>query len=97
MAWDMEYRGDAVNVFVHTIHTMNTDRNRGEYDNFVPVIQSSGMGKSRMVDEAAKYIFTLPFNLRPALETSGMFHQSLFLIRSDWRFPRFPDWKSTSP
>ena len=35
---------------------MNTDRDRGEFDSFVPIVQSSGMGKSRMVDEAAKYI-----------------------------------------
>ena len=57
--------GDAVNFFVQAIHTMNTDRDHGGYDNFVPIVQSSGIGKSRMVDEAAKYIFTLPFTLRP--------------------------------
>jgi hypothetical protein len=33
------------------------------------IIQSSGSGKSRLVDEAARHIFTIPFNLRPKSET----------------------------
>jgi len=42
MAWDMQYKGDAVNLFVEAVHAMNTDRARHEYNNFVPIIQSSG-------------------------------------------------------
>jgi hypothetical protein len=33
------------------------------------IIQSSGSGKSRLVDEVARHIFTIPFNLRPKSET----------------------------
>jgi hypothetical protein len=43
---------------------MNNDRGDRLYTNFVPVIQSSGMGKSRLVDETAKLIFTIPFCFR---------------------------------
>ena len=43
---------------------MNLDRGMKLYANFVPIIQSSGMGKSRLVDETAKLIFTIPFCLR---------------------------------
>ncbi|OBZ69254.1 hypothetical protein A0H81_10848 [Grifola frondosa] len=43
--------------------------NRGEYDDsifasFVPIIQSSGTGKPRAVDQMANVVFALPFNLR---------------------------------
>jgi len=93
-AWNIEYKGDAVNPSVQAVHIMNTDRDRSEYDNFVPIVQSLGMGKSRMVDEAAKYIFTLPFNLRPRFESSGTSHHlhSLFLLTG---LPRFPGGQST--
>lgn len=36
------------------------------YANMMPIIQSSGTGKSRMVDELAKIEFVFPFNLREA-------------------------------
>jgi len=78
----MDYKGDAANLFVQAMHAMNTDRERHTYENFVPIVQSSGMGKLRMADEAAKYIFTLPFNLRSSRETSGTIPKSPFLILS---------------
>ena len=43
---------------------MNNDRGKKLYANFVPIIQSSGMGKTRLVDETAKLIFTILFCLR---------------------------------
>jgi hypothetical protein len=79
----MEYKGDADKLFVQAVHIMNTDRDRHMYDNFVPIAQGSGTGKSRMADEAAKYIFALPFNLRSSRETSGAIRRSSFLILSD--------------
>lgn len=41
------------------------------YSNYVSIVQSSGTGKSRMVDEAAKLVFTIPLNLRKQVETKG--------------------------
>jgi len=34
------------------------------YGNMMTIIQSSGTGKSRMVDQLARIVFTLPFNIR---------------------------------
>jgi hypothetical protein len=41
------------------------------YSKTVPIIQSSGSGKSRMVDKLAHCVFTLPFNLRLKLDNCG--------------------------
>ncbi|RDB20920.1 hypothetical protein Hypma_012066 [Hypsizygus marmoreus] len=75
-AWKAEYCGDSAALFVEALHTMNNDVDRKVYDNFFPVIQSSGTGKSRMVDEAAKRIFTLPFSLRSEDDSSGTILQT---------------------
>ncbi len=42
----------------------------GAYSNILPIVQSSGAGKSRCVHEAAGLIFTLPLNVRPSAEDS---------------------------
>ena len=56
---------------------MNNDRGDRLYANFVPIIQSSGMGKSRLVDETAKLIFTIPFCFRS--ESDGeCIHAAIF-------------------
>jgi len=41
------------------------------YSNTVSIIQSSGTGKSRMVDQLAHLVFTIPFNLRLSSEARG--------------------------
>lgn len=47
------------------------------YANMLPIIQSSGTGKSRMVDELAKCAFTIPFNLQGKLESQSELVKSL--------------------
>ena len=42
------------------------------YSSTVSIIQSSGYGKSRMVNEMANHVFTLPFNLQDPKETKGV-------------------------
>ena len=43
-----------------------------EYMTHVCVTQSSGSGKSRLVDKVAETIFTIPFNVRePAPDADG--------------------------
>jgi hypothetical protein len=49
---------------------MNRTRGAKYYSNYLPIVQSSGTGKSRMVDELAGEIFTIPLNLREP-NTSG--------------------------
>lgn len=79
-AWSTPYVSDRHKLLVDIITRMKTgtnrlalkageldDNNTGELDdsnNTVTIVQSSGTGKSRMVDEAARLVFTLPFNLR---------------------------------
>ncbi|KAF9465579.1 hypothetical protein BDZ94DRAFT_1346066 [Collybia nuda] len=71
-AWKVKYVGNSDSVLVEALHAMNSERSRGaEYNNFMHIVQSSGMGKSRTVDEAAKIVFTLPFNLRPSEDTTA--------------------------
>ena len=40
------------------------------YANMMTILQSSGTGKSRMVDQLAFQVFTFPFNLRDPAETT---------------------------
>src|SRR5260370_38648064 len=44
----------------------------GTYSSTGSIIQSSGYGKSRMVNEMANRVFTLPFNLRDPEVTKGV-------------------------
>lgn len=41
---------------------------KGLYARVLPIIQGSGVGKSRMLDEAAEYFFTFPICLRVSSE-----------------------------
>jgi hypothetical protein len=41
-----------------------TESRDGAYMNMIAIVQSSGTGKSRLVHELAKKIFTIPLNLR---------------------------------
>ncbi|KIM71731.1 hypothetical protein PILCRDRAFT_93735 [Piloderma croceum F 1598] len=51
-------------LFWLVLDHMNKDRSLKLYTNFLTIIQSLGMGKSRLVDETAKLIFTIPFCFR---------------------------------
>ncbi|KDQ14213.1 hypothetical protein BOTBODRAFT_175000 [Botryobasidium botryosum FD-172 SS1] len=59
--------------------TINNVKRRYDYSNTVAITQSSGAGKSRMVDEQAKFAFTIPFNLRPECDPE--------YISRDYYFP----------
>src|SRR5260370_2359227 len=50
------------------------------YSSMLSIIQSSGYGKSRMVNEMANCVFTLPFNLRDPEEIKGVV-KSRFISR----------------
>ena len=51
------------------------------YANQISIIQSSGTGKSRTVDELAKRLFSFPFNLREAPNIEGELVQRQLLVR----------------
>jgi nicotinamide riboside kinase len=55
---------------------MNEERSPTQaYANMMTIIQSSGTGKSRLVDKLAEAVFTLPFNLRNPEEDECRFSQ----------------------
>jgi hypothetical protein len=72
----MKYSGTLQHHLKETINDRNSHRGHRVYMNFLPIIQSSGMGKSRMVDELAKSVFTIPFILA-ANDTSGKVYFTL--------------------
>lgn len=72
-AWVAPYYGETVNLLKTAIDNMNASRGNCDYTNFIPIIQSSGTGKSRAVDELAKQIFTIPLNLSLPGDQDGMF------------------------
>ncbi|KAH9948097.1 hypothetical protein B0H21DRAFT_735354 [Amylocystis lapponica] len=65
-AWQVPYRGDNHEVLYSEMTTMAKTEDMWSC---TAIIQSSGSGKSRMVDEQAKFVFTIPFNLRLSSES----------------------------
>lgn len=80
-SWTSEYQGDCAVLFKKAMetrsspggyaNTMETRLSPGGYANIGSIIQSSGTGKSRLVDEVAKTVFTFPFNVRNPEEVSA--------------------------
>jgi hypothetical protein len=74
-AWFDPFIGNNHTLLLNNIRAMDDARRDGQKDddlfymNQASIIQSSGSGKSRLVDEVARNIFTIPFNLRPAGES----------------------------
>jgi hypothetical protein len=63
-SWDATFRGNAADVFLMSISTA-FDRPRDDvYARFSSVVNSAGTGKSRMVDQIAKKVVTIPICLR---------------------------------
>lgn len=67
-AWKQDFHGDHHVFFIDEINRISKG---GYYSHFNVILQSSGTGKSRTVDEMAKLVFTLPFNLRADIENQG--------------------------
>ena len=71
-AWRTEYRGGYPRLLLNNIRNMSKHWQPVQpYAKQVAIIQSSGTGKSRMVHELSKLIFTIPFNLWLADESRG--------------------------
>ncbi|PPQ94721.1 hypothetical protein CVT25_009576 [Psilocybe cyanescens] len=66
-AWKTEYCGNHhQNLLKNISHCIGT----GPYENTAAIIQSSGFGKSRTVDEMATLVATIPMNIRDAAESN---------------------------
>jgi hypothetical protein len=69
LSWDRKFEGPAADALLHTISTHLTKLPSGSgspssYANCAPLVNSSGTGKSRMVDELSKRVITVPMCLR---------------------------------
>ncbi|KAF8667200.1 hypothetical protein RHS04_09343 [Rhizoctonia solani] len=67
-AFQEPYVGTMHKCFVEALDSYpNLPNQKKLYMRSISVVQSSGMGKSRMIDEAANLVFTIPANIREAL------------------------------
>jgi hypothetical protein len=71
-SWKTNYQGQGDKALLYFLKSsMQMSPNGGEYARYAALVQSSGTGKSRLVDETAKSIFTIPINIR-APKTLGL-------------------------
>jgi len=74
-AWEAEYVGEgATLLWAHIqecLQEVPLDPYRRSYVKYSAIVQSSGMGKSRTVDEMSKSHFVIPVNVRE-LNSTGM-------------------------
>ncbi|KAF8205492.1 hypothetical protein K438DRAFT_2014426 [Mycena galopus ATCC 62051] len=71
-AFEAPYEGTVYQVFIDTLNRerafySNQSSPNSAYNWTISVIQSSGTGKSRMVEQAANKVFTIPINLHEDL------------------------------
>ncbi|KAG6915651.1 hypothetical protein DXG01_010615 [Tephrocybe rancida] len=71
-AWKTPYVGAAADLLHRAIKTMRiSEASKNSYGNFCAIIQGSGTGKSRMVDQLAQSVFTIPVIFRPGDDVTG--------------------------
>jgi hypothetical protein len=63
-AWNTEYRGGSAQSLLQLIDDVHNQPVERRYAKVVPMIQSSGTGKSKTVDEIAKTRILFPLCLR---------------------------------
>ena len=61
-SWDVKYVGDADKLLYDHIATYSIDADN--YARYTSIVQSSGMGKSRAIDQLSKKHLVVPMNLR---------------------------------
>lgn len=81
-AWNTPYVSDCHNILIEVMTRIKEGEEDeccgpSDFNNTVMIVQSSGTGKSRMVDEAARLVFTIPFNLQ---SENNLKSNSLFKI-----------------
>jgi hypothetical protein len=68
-SWNQVYVGSAANCLYDTIRDHCVTKDPTIYARYAAILQSSGMGKSRTIDELSKEHFVIPINLRPSADT----------------------------
>jgi hypothetical protein len=90
-AWDSEFKGDLKDVLFDTIADYLSN-DKDPYARLTVIVNSSGTGKSRMVDQLGREIITVPICLRRWRD--GFFVLLIFIgsayLQSDpYRVPSF--------
>jgi hypothetical protein len=62
-SWERPYTGDAADTLYEML-CLYSKIDKELYSRTVPMLQSSGTGKSRTIDEFSKTNFVIPSNLR---------------------------------
>jgi hypothetical protein len=78
-AWLATFKGEAAKVLLDTIANYLDKRRQGIYSKHTSIVNSSGTGKSRIVDEVATKVITIPMCLRDE-GTQGLKLQVLHLF-----------------
>jgi hypothetical protein len=101
-SWNEKYVGTAAERLYGTIEAHCKTTSNNTYARYSAIVQSSGMGKSRMIDELSKNHLVIPINLRSESETGYNFHSHNFnKLNPLFRLPccrqrrtRLSDWPS---
>ena len=78
IAWTIQYRGEAPTALWNRIK--KAMKQAGQYARYLAIVQSSGTGKSRMIQELGRAHLVIPVNLRK----SGEKGLSLFCHATGW-------------
>ena len=76
-SWEREFSGGAAQALWNHISGHYNRQHSRVYAHYTAIVQSSGMGKSRTVDELGKTHFVIPINLRGSHSTGDVY--SLFI------------------
>ncbi len=80
-AWQYTFKGDAANVLIRVISNY-LSKDRPVYTRHTSIVNSSGTGKSRIVDQVAREIITVPMCLREHGSQGFKFQPPCLLFRS---------------
>ncbi|KAH9051699.1 hypothetical protein EDB87DRAFT_1582246 [Lactarius vividus] len=82
LSWSAEFIGHLPLVALE-MHVCDQMKLVETYARYCSIVQSSGMGKSRLLDELSKKHFMIPINLRPEDARANHFFHALFLTAAE--------------
>ncbi|RXW16553.1 hypothetical protein EST38_g9302 [Candolleomyces aberdarensis] len=71
-SWKVHYVGDVAKALSSYLHGVANEATLNLYARYASIVQSSGTGKSRAVDEMSKEHFVIPINLRAPGTTGAL-------------------------
>lgn len=91
-AFKRKYEAPFPDILLTTMDLYAPSKSGSYYNRSFPIVQSSGMGKSRLVDHSAASRFTFPFNLHEDMEITSKCgpRHAQFGTRLTCFFPAYP-------